>query len=310
MYDKIKTIMYVCKEMMAMNKKITIIIFCLIILSGCGDTTYNNHGSMTFDNSSDDHSKNTEGMTAVSNEMDIDTDIDKSTNNISEFSVTDSDEYKQLEKEKNELNNKIDELESQLSDMPVIEYRDLGLSMDGEDILLNRNNSMVIIDGREYISKEIIDSIISEDQNITIKNDTLYIGKVISDKANLFEQTIMDQRDMFMTDSVSDSYGNHYRNVLKSSTYCTGKKYVIYVLNREYSLVKFTVAVERYANIDSNGTLTIKADDNVVYAKTINKKTEPFSEIDIPIENCNLLSFEFDNDHNIDCIISNAIVYN
>ena len=64
---------------------------------------------------------------------------------------------------------------------------------------------------------------------------------------------------------------------------------------------------------DTTGMVTIKADDNVVYSKELNKYTEPVLEIDIPINNCSLLKICYDSNHNFSsegCIISDAILYN
>lgn len=302
-----------------MKRKIIIIIFSLIVLSGCGDTTttntYNSQGAISVDNSENDNSENVSGDIATSVKPVIDTEVDKSTNNITnstpESSVIDSDEYKQLEKENADLRNQLEELESNNADIPTIEYKDLELSIEGEDIPINKSKSMIIVDGKEYVSKEIVDALIPENQNVTINDGTMYVGKVISDKANLFDQYIMDQRNFYMIDTITDSYNNNYSNVLYARTSYTGEKYIIYTLNRKYSSLKFTISIRDDAKVNDTGILTIKADDTVVYtSKTLDKKTEPFTEMDIPINNCNLLTIEYSPDYFIDCIISDAIVYN
>ena len=208
-----------------------------------------------------------------------------------------------------EANKKLEEL--QINNLPTINYYDLTLSIDGEDIQINKSNSMITVDGRDYISKEIAEKLISDNQNFTIKDDTLYIGKIVADKASLFDQTIMDQFEMYMTDATSDSYGNSYRNVLTTSTFYSGQRHVIFVLNKKYSLLKFKIAIGKYTSIESSGIITIKADDDIIYtSKELNKKTEPFTEVDIPINNCNLLTIEYNSGDTIDCIISDAMVYN
>jgi len=76
--------------------------------------------------------------------------------------------------------------------------------------------------------------------------------------------------------------------------------------------LKISVAISDTAKLDLSGILTIKADDKVVYtSESINKTTIPFTELDIPIDNCNLLTLEYTGSSNyIDCIISSAEVYN
>lgn len=211
-----------------------------------------------------------------------------------------------------ETNNKIKELQTITSKQPNINYSNLALSIEGEDIAVNKNNSMVTIDGRDYFSREIVEKLIPENRNLTIKDSTIFIGQVVADKANLFDINVLDSKDFFMTDSVKDSYNNYYSHVLRTNTYGSTSSYIIYTLERKYSLLKISVAIERNAYLESHGILTIKADDKVIYtSKSLDKKMEVLIEQDIPIENCNLLTIEYrGNSDRIDCIIFDAIVYN
>lgn len=304
-----------------MKKKVVILtVISLMILSGCGDITYNNSGSMSVDNSYDDHSKNTEGRVAVSSELEIE--IDKSTNttnSIPESSVKESDEYIQLqnekdhlEKENNNLQNQIDALNSKQNSIPVIEYKDLGLSINGEDIPINRSGSMIIIDGREYVSKEIADKLISDNQNIIMKDDTLFVGKVIAEKSSLTDEVVIKSENILKINNIKDSYGNIHTNALYPINY---HSYMIINLNRQFSFLKFRLAVQE--NGFSDAIVTIKADDMVVYTSpNLFITTEPFDVIDIPINYCSLLTIEIDSGsdsgfgYGFDCIISDPVVYN
>ena len=70
------------------------------------------------------------------------------------------------------------------------------------------------------------------------------------------------------------------------------------------------VSISENAVANRTGNLTVKADDNVIYtADKLSKLTEFFEE-EIPINNCNLLTIQYDSDVSTDCIISNAVVYN
>ena len=308
-----------------MKRKIAIIIFSLIILSGCGDTTtnttntYTSQGAISVDNSKNDNSENVEGYVATNADFDTNTNVsnDKSTNNtitsttnnIPESSVKDSDEYKQLEEENNNLRNQIDELESNNIDIPTIEYKDLGLSINGEDIPINKNKSMIIVDGKEYVSKEVVDSLIPENQNVTINDDIMYVGTVVSDKENLSTQWIVDQSsNLNFQDNLKDSYGNSHSNALLFDGYDGA---IIYNLNSNYSLLKCQISISENYGINDNATVIIKADDEVVYSIDLTKKSMPIIEENIPINNCMLLTFEFESSFGRDsCIISDAIVYN
>lgn len=69
--------------------------------------------------------------------------------------------------------------------------------------------------------------------------------------------------------------------------------------------------VNENSDIDRSGVITIKADDVIVYTSpSLNKKTEPFAEASIPIQNCTLLTIEYNGDYSNPCIISDAAVFN
>lgn len=208
-----------------------------------------------------------------------------------------------------EANNQIAELQSLTNDTPILNYSNLGLSIDAQDIPINKSNSMVSIDGREYFSRELTEKIIPDNQNMTIKDDTLFIGKVIADKANLFDQWISDKgASCYIVQSIKDSYGNVYSNCLLLT--CTD---ITFNTQGKYSLLKCDIAMSEELYKNCNGVLTIKADGNPVYSVELNKLTEPFTEVAIPINNCNLLNISYDTDtavSNNGCIIANATLYN
>lgn len=209
-----------------------------------------------------------------------------------------------------EVNAKIDELNSQINDTPVLHFDSVGLTIGTEDISVNKNNSMVIIDGREYISKEIVEKLLPNNQNITIKNDTLFVGKVIADKTNLFDKTEVGNIACYTHDSFTDSYNNLRYNSICFYNY-SGT--ISYDVNREYSYLQFTISIRNDADMRGEGTIIVKADENVVYTTTepLNRLTEPFSPTDpIPISNCKLVTIEYNTSMDNDCIISDAIVYN
>ncbi|MBP3489069.1 MAG: hypothetical protein J6K53_11800 [Roseburia sp.] len=212
-----------------------------------------------------------------------------------------------------DASSKLKELEDQMGNIPSISYNNVALSINGEDVSINKNNSLVTIDGRDYVSEEIMEKLIPDNQSVTIKDDTIYVGQVIADKTSLLNQDIiMDQNNIFLIDSITDSYGKNYSNVFYTRTSCTGEKSMVLVLNRKYSLLKFTVAIRDNADIYSTGIITIKADDEVVYtSESLNKKMEPLTEFDIPINNCNLLTIEYaPSSFCIDCIIADIYAYN
>lgn len=191
----------------------------------------------------------------------------------------------------------IKELEEKLSTLPTVKFNNLALCVDGEDKVIETNNSVAIIDGREYWSKEMAEKLLIAGKVATVKDDTIYIGRVVGNKTNLFSLSIQSSENYYSQDAITDSYGNNYSNTryFKSSNY--GEHFCTYVLDRKYSLLRISLAIRDNAYLDDSGIITIKADGEVVYvSEKLVKTTEPFTEIDIPINNCMLLEINYKSD--------------
>lgn len=239
-------------------------------------------------------------------------DIDDFIEDYSHIKTSNARYAEQLEdtvKELDDTTKELTDLKKQLGDTPIFKFQDLGLSIDGETISLDSKNSMVTIDGRRYLAEEFIVNILDSKQELTIKDDMAYIGKIIKDKTDIAGQWIIEKDGVEFPDSVTDSYGNVYTNAMKC--YNSGA-YAIFSLNQEYSLFKCEIAMEENADIDAKGKITIKADDKVVYTSPILQKTgKTLCVTDIEIKDCSLLTIEYDVDtYGSGCIVSNASVYN
>ena len=207
--------------------------------------------------------------------------------------------------EQKNINNN---LELKLDGQPVVTYENIGLCINGEDIPINKQNSIVIIDGREYYSKELADGFLNSDQNVTKKGNTLFIGKVVADKANLLEKHVHDTLFSDILNTAKDAFGNSHSNVL----YFNGEQYhkIIFALNKEYSLLKMKFVPSEDARIDNYGNLIIYADKDPVRSfDNLNKESSPFED-EIPINNCTLLTIEYNSGFNNQFLIYDAIVYN
>ena len=100
-------------------------------------------------------------------------------------------------------------IKAQLEDAPIIELKNLGLTIDGNEIKINEQNSYAMINGREYFSKDFLNNIIALDTTtMSIQNDVLYLGKITTDNENLLNQRIVDFSSYKVANSVTDSYGN------------------------------------------------------------------------------------------------------
>ncbi len=207
------------------------------------------------------------------------------------------------------MEEKTNNLKTQVEDTPIIELNDLAFEINGESVPINTTNARAKIDGKEYFSREIIEKLINDNQSIKIKNDTLYIGKIIADQACLFDKYVVDTYHFSDVGTYTDSLGNNLPN---SIYFQYNGAYSIYNLNKKYKYLKFEYVALEGTDLNGLGTITIKADDKIVYTSEEITKTDVKKQvIDIPINNCNLLTVEYNS--TIDsyrCIMSNAILYN
>lgn len=207
-----------------------------------------------------------------------------------------------------ELESKLGNANGELSEIPIVEFKDIGLSINGEEVQVNRTKSFAAINGNQYYSKDFINALIGEDQSVTTKDDILYIGKIVAEKANLTDQVIISSKYMYLRDSITNSYGNNYTNAIVSDR---SSNEIIYSLNEKYSMLKAKVSVVQKGAKGANGYLEIWADDQSVYkSPELNIMTQEF-DIDIPINNASLLKITYNtNNSTVRCIIADAVLYN
>ena len=211
----------------------------------------------------------------------------------------------------NDLENTVNrnrELESQMADVPDIKYNDMSLSIDGSELLINKNKSMVLINGNKYYSEDIIKCLIPENEALSINKDTIYIGKITYDQTNLSKQWIVNS--IYYEEcntSIKDSYGNIRSNGIYGRD---SRGEIIYSLKNKYSFLKCMIAVKEDFSINHTVSLIMKADGEVVYSVELNKTTAPY-EVEIPINQCSLLTISYDSGTSADSvIIADAILYN
>lgn len=219
--------------------------------------------------------------------------------------LTSNDRYaQQLEDTSKEL----EETKKQIVDTPLLNFKDLQLTIDGEEIPIDSTKSMVTIDGRDYLDKSFVDNLMGTDRQLVIKDNGAYIGKIIKDKMSLTDKWIVDSDGVDFTDSITDSYGNMCTNAMEFSG---SESYAIFNLEEGYSLFKCRIALKDEVSSDITEKIVVKADDKAVYTSpALSKTKKPFIEADIPIKNCSLLTIECNADGYGHCIISDASVYN
>jgi len=211
-----------------------------------------------------------------------------------------------LENESENLTEKLGVANGELDEVPAIEFRDLGLSIDGEEQVINKDKSSVFINGIQYYSQDFVNNLLPDNMSATVRDDTFYIGKIIKEKVNLFDQPVIHQAgSTYFYDSIKDTYGNIYGSAL---VFEYSDRFTSFNAGRDYSHFKCTVAMQERFN--GKGELQIKADDNIIYTSPeIINMTEPF-EIDIPINQASTISIGTIGDSTSRIFITNAVLYN
>lgn len=259
-------------------------------------------------NNNDDTDKDTTLMNEIEQYEKEISNLQNDNNKLREEKTLLETNNKQLEKENTDLRTQIEDLENQQNNIPTIEYKDLGLSIDGEDISINKSKSMIIVDGKEYVSKEIMDKLIPDNQNVTITDNIIFIGRVIAEAENLFDRPVRDKSPVYLKTHYSPD--NEYPN----SYELTHDTFVEYNLDNKFSYLDITCVLSKNAQRDKKGHVTVIADDKVVYTSpSLDKENVPCIETGIPINKCRLLKIKYEQDNLYDytpCIISDAIVYN
>lgn len=136
---------------------------------------------------------NLNGQEIALNEDDIQelaNDNEKLKGTIAEYEATIS-EYEttmeKLEGEKTDLEEQMEDISGELSETPAIEFSNLGLSIDGEEKVINSDKAMVYINGVQYYSQDFIDNLVPDNMAVTFKDCVMYIGKIVKEKANLLD---------------------------------------------------------------------------------------------------------------------------
>ncbi len=223
---------------------------------------------------------------------------------VSEYEL----KIEKLESEKTDIMAQLGNISGELNEVPSVEFHNLGLSIDGEEKTINRDKATVYINGVQYYSQDFVDNLLPSNMAITVKDDMLYIGKIVNEKANLFDMAVIEKAYYsYFYDSIKDTYGNIYGNALVFEYH---DNFTTFNANREYSHFKCTVAMQHGYN--GKGSLQIKADGNIIYTSTeITNMTEPF-EIDIPINQTSIISIGTigENYSGSRILITNAVLYN
>lgn len=211
-----------------------------------------------------------------------------------------------LKNENQELSAELKSSADQLAQNPSVEFQSLGLSINGEEKIIEKAKASVKINGAQYYSQDFVNSLLPDSTFVSVNDGTFYVGKIIKEKESLFQRPIIDVDSfVFMHDNILDTYGNIHS---KAIYFSYNDHYIVFNTGMEYSRLKCTLSMR--AKCRSTGYIQIEADDNVVYtSEEITCQTKPF-EIDIPINMASKLTIRSIGRSASDILVSDCILYN
>lgn len=216
----------------------------------------------------------------------------------------------EIKENQTESNIEIEDLKAQINNFPVVDFKNLALCIDVDDVSINTNKSAVSIDGRDYFSREIVEKLITEEQNLTIKNDTIFIGQVVAEKAKLTDQWLMGNLRCSIEDSLVDSHGNTHTDciVLGNRNYYDSSE-IKYSVGGKYDSINGIISVASESGMYNKGTITIKADDEVIYSEQLDKDFQPYP-LERAINNCEIIDISYSGNTGFFIIFSDVTLYN
>lgn len=218
------------------------------------------------------------------------------------------EEIEELKSQNKELETKLAIANSESEDIQAMEYRNFGLFIDGEEKLIEKDKSLVLINGRKYYSKDFVDNLLPPDKAATEKNNMLYIGKIVKGKSNLLDRQIIDITDrsqVKLETNVKDTYGNIYDKAVLFLLYDNS---ITFNANREYSKLKCVLNV--MDGRTGGGIIQIESEEGILYtSEEILSTTEPL-EIDIPINYASSITIKKIGMEETCNMITDAVLYN
>ncbi len=210
-----------------------------------------------------------------------------------------------LENESKELAIKLGVANGQLDDVPTIQYQNCGLSIDGEEKIINTDKSSVLINGRKYYSKDFVDNLLPDNKSAIEKDNMLYIGKIVKEKSNLFDRQMVDKSDVSIETNVKDTYGTIHN---KAVVFALSENSITFNANKGYSKLKCTIAV--LDGQKGGGIIQIESEQGVLYtSEEITSTTEPI-ELDISINQASRITIKQLSGRWSYNMVTDAVLYN
>lgn len=218
------------------------------------------------------------------------------------------DEKNNLEKDKQDLANKLGVANGALDEVPVIEFKNYGLSIDGEEKTINKDRSCLSINGRKYFSQDFVNNLLPDNKSAIEKDDMIYIGKIVKEKSNLFDRQMINRTDVLWVNvetNVKDTYGNMHDKAVVISL---SNNSITFNANKEYSKLKCIITV--LDGKSGGGIIQIESEQGILYtSQEILSITEPVM-VDIPINQASTITIKQISGTWSYNMVADAVLYN
>lgn len=200
------------------------------------------------------------------------------------------------------------ELKTQLSSIPALKYVNAKLLINGDESKTNDKNSLIYIDNVPYYSEQIVNALISEKYTLTLKDDVLYYGKIIKEKALLSSMWVITSKHASYENSIIDSFGFTRTNAL---CFFESSASIVQNLNQDYNFIKGSIHVLSDSSDSGTSSIQIYADGKLIVDKPNIAKTTEKIEFDESINGASKLEIIYESTNWRNKVaICDAIVYN
>ncbi len=217
-------------------------------------------------------------------------------------------EKESLEENNTELESELTAAKGTLDEIPIVEFKNYGLSIEGEEKTINKDKSYVSINGRKYFSQDFVDNLLPDNKSAIEKDDMIYVGKIVKEKSNLFDRQMIDRTDVSCVNvetNVKDTYGNMHDKAVVISL---SNNSITFNANREYSKLKCIISVLDGKN--GGGIIQIESEQGVLYtSQEILSTTEPVM-VDIPINHASTITIKQISGRWNYNMVADAVLYN